>query len=90
MAPRKKSVTEYLESRIQFYRYCAVALLVLGLLAGASVLCEKCALFSVGWFGRYQVLVKCTLCFAVSLSGIAAASHPRHRALLHLIAVTKR
>jgi hypothetical protein len=79
MTTRQKSVIDNLESRIQFYRYCAMAVFFLGLLAGGTVLLETSSLFSIGFLDRHPVITKCVLCFAVSLSGILTASAYRRR-----------
>jgi len=79
MATRKKSVADYLENKIQFYRYCTIVAFILGLLAGAGILCGDSCLFSIGFPGRYLALTKCALCFLISLSGIVAASAYRSR-----------
>lgn len=79
MTIKQQRVSDYLEGRIQVYRYCTAVVFVLGLLAGAGVLCGGLPLLSPEFPHRYQDLTKIVLCFAISLSGILAAAVYRNQ-----------
>jgi len=79
MKPKKKRVILILDSRIEFYRRSMVGILIMGLIAGAGILCGKSNLIPGDAANRHQEGLKVLLCLSVAVIGIATGNAYRRR-----------
>ncbi|MEJ2111016.1 MAG: hypothetical protein P8Z37_14125 [Acidobacteriota bacterium] len=79
MKVNKQNIIMYLDRRIGLYRRCMVGIFILGLLAGASIVCGKSAFIVQGMSTAEQAEINVFLCFSIALTGIATGSAYRRR-----------